>query len=256
MIYSHSSISSFKQCPYKFKLRYIDKIIPEIKKTVESFMGGIVHEVLEELYSSIKNSKVPEFNELQAKLVEKWKTQWTNDILIVKKGMNKENYFESALRFLKNYYDSYFPFNQGEIIGIEQQININLDGKEMIGYIDRLEKRGEEYYIIDYKTNNWLKSQEEIDSDSQLATYQIAIMEKYCTDKVILNWHFLNFNKLLQSKKSKEQIETLKKELIKSINEIESAKDYKTCKSALCDWCEYKTICPEFKVTLNSFIQK
>jgi putative RecB family exonuclease len=254
MIYSHSSISSFKQCQFKFKLRYIDKIIPEVKQTVEAFMGGIVHEILEELYINIKSGKVPEFNELQARLIEKWKSCWTNNILIVKQGMTKENYFESALRFLKNYYEKYFPFNHGEIIGVEEQIKITIEGKELIGYIDRLEKRGEEYHIIDYKTNNWLKSQQDLDNDNQLATYQIAIMEKYNTDKVILNWHFLNFNELLQSKRTKEQIELLKKELLKSINEIENAKEFKTCKSRLCDWCEYKSMCPEFKITLNNFV--
>ena len=123
-----------------------------------------------------------------------------------------------------------------------------------MGYIDRLEKRGEEYYIIDYKTNNWLKSQDDIDHDNQLATYQIAVMEKYCTDKIILNWHFLNFNELLQSKRTTEQINNLKKELLSTINQIENAKEFKTCTSRLCDWCEYKSMCPEFKITLNSFI--
>ncbi|MDD4353555.1 MAG: PD-(D/E)XK nuclease family protein, partial [Candidatus Nanoarchaeia archaeon] len=105
-----------------------------------------------------------------------------------------------------------------------------------------------------YKTNNWLKSQEDIDSDNQLATYQIAVMEKFNTEKVVLNWHFLNFNELLQSKRTKEQIIDLRQSLLKTINEIENAKEFKTCKSRLCDWCEYKSMCPEFKITLNSFI--
>jgi putative RecB family exonuclease len=254
MIYSHSSISSFKQCPYKFKLRYIDKIRPEVKQSIEAFMGSIVHEVLEDLYHLVKIGKIPKFNELQTKLIEKWKKLWNDNILIVKKEKTKENYFESALMFIKNYYDSYYPFNQGEIVGIEEKVNINIEGKELVGYIDRLEKRKGVYYIIDYKTNNWLKSQDDLDHDNQLATYQIYVMEKYNTDKVILNWHFLKFNELLQSKRTNEQIINLKKELVNSINKIENAKEFKTCKSRLCDWCEYKFMCPEFKITLNSFI--
>ena len=50
VIYSHSRLSTFEQCPFKFKLRYIDKIIPEIENTIESFLGGIVHETLEWIY--------------------------------------------------------------------------------------------------------------------------------------------------------------------------------------------------------------
>ena len=36
MIYSHSRLSTFEQCPFKFKLRYIDEIEPEIEKTIEA----------------------------------------------------------------------------------------------------------------------------------------------------------------------------------------------------------------------------
>ena len=253
MIYSHSSISTFFQCPLKFKFRYIDRIKPEIKKTIEAFMGSVVHDSLEWLYHEVKKGNLPLFSELQSQLIQRWKKDWEEDILIAKEGMKKEDYFESAFRFLKNYYETYHPFNQGEILGIEEKINIKLEDKEMVGYIDRLEKRGDEYYIIDYKTNNWLKSQEEIDNDTQLATYQIAVMERYNTDKVVLNWHFLNFNELLQSKKTPEQINDLKKELLEKIKKIESEKEFKSCKSRLCDWCEFKSLCPEFKITLNSF---
>ncbi|MDD5499564.1 MAG: PD-(D/E)XK nuclease family protein [Candidatus Nanoarchaeia archaeon] len=253
MIYSHSSISTFNQCPLKFKMRYIDKITPELKKTIEAFMGGIVHEVLQELYESVMEKRIPGFDEVQESLINKWKNSWDDEIQIIKEGMKKENYFESALRFLKNYYEKCHPFNEGEIIGIEQEVRIIIKGKELIGYIDRLEKKGDEYHIIDYKTNNWLKSQEELDEDKQLAIYQIAVMEKFCTDKVVLNWHFLNFNELMQSKRTKEQINELKDELFKKINEIESEKEFKACKSRLCDWCEYKKQCPAFITTLNDF---
>ncbi|MDD5054458.1 MAG: PD-(D/E)XK nuclease family protein, partial [Candidatus Nanoarchaeia archaeon] len=149
MIYSHSSISTFNQCPLKFKMRYIDKITPELKKTIEAFMGGIVHEVLQELYESVMEKRIPGFDEVQESLINKWKNSWDDEIQIIKEGMKKENYFESALRFLKNYYEKCHPFNEGEIIGIEQEVRIIIKGKELIGYIDRLEKKGDEYHIID-----------------------------------------------------------------------------------------------------------
>ena len=56
MIYSHSSISTFKQCPLKFKMKYIDRVKPDFKQTIEAFMGGIVHEVLEEMYAKVKET--------------------------------------------------------------------------------------------------------------------------------------------------------------------------------------------------------
>ena len=48
--YSHSKISTYEKCPYKYKLQYIDKETPEIENTIEAFMGGIIHQALEDLY--------------------------------------------------------------------------------------------------------------------------------------------------------------------------------------------------------------
>ena len=41
-----------------------------------------------------------------------------------------------------------------------------------------------------------------------------------------------------------ELIEKLKKETIDLINKIESEKEFLPKKSYLCNWCEYKSICP------------
>ena len=56
-IYSHSKISSFENCPYQYKLKYIDKEKPEIENTIEAFMGDIVHKTLEKLYKDKKFKK-------------------------------------------------------------------------------------------------------------------------------------------------------------------------------------------------------
>lgn len=41
--YSHSRVSTFENCPYQYKLKYVDKIEVNIPTTIEAFMGGIVH---------------------------------------------------------------------------------------------------------------------------------------------------------------------------------------------------------------------
>ncbi|MBI5002967.1 PD-(D/E)XK nuclease family protein [Candidatus Woesearchaeota archaeon] len=45
--YSHSKLGTFQQCKYKYKLQYIDKVKVDVPDTVETFMGKLVHEVLE-----------------------------------------------------------------------------------------------------------------------------------------------------------------------------------------------------------------
>ncbi len=56
-LYSHTRLSTYKQCPYRHKLKYIDKI-PEEMKTIEPFMGSRVHEALESLYKNLISTKI------------------------------------------------------------------------------------------------------------------------------------------------------------------------------------------------------
>ena len=47
--FSYSKINTYKSCPQKYKIIYIDEVnIPN--ESIEAFMGKIVHSVLEWLY--------------------------------------------------------------------------------------------------------------------------------------------------------------------------------------------------------------
>ena len=52
--YSHSKLGCYEQCGLKYKYQYIEKIETEVENTIEAFMGGLVHEALEKLYSEFK----------------------------------------------------------------------------------------------------------------------------------------------------------------------------------------------------------
>ena len=56
-VYSYSKLNTFKQCPLKFKFRYIDKIIPKIERTIEAHLGSVVHETLEWIYKQVKKAE-------------------------------------------------------------------------------------------------------------------------------------------------------------------------------------------------------
>ena len=250
-IYSHSRLSTFEQCPLKYKLRYIDKIKPEIEKTIEAHLGSAVHETLEWVYNSVIGSnKVPTLDEVINYYAIKWQDEFSNEILIVKKEMSAKDYFNKGIQFLLNYYTKNHPFKDGTI-ECEKRIFIELDETTKIqGFIDRLVHNIEKnrYEIHDYKTANTLPTQEKMDEDRQLALYSIAIKETYGKDKeVVLIWHYLAHNQKIISKRTNEQLENLKQETKELIKKIESTTIFPHNKSILCDWCEYKTICGAWK---------
>lgn len=248
-IYSHSKLSTFEQCKLKFKFRYIDKIIPEVEKSIESHLGSAVHETLEWLYTEIKDKKIPTLDQIIIYYLEAWQEGFDPNMTIVNKNLTAEDYFNKGVEFLLNYYTKNHPFDDNTI-GIEKKIIIELDENneyQIIGFIDRLSYNLEtnQYEIHDYKTANNIPTQEKLDEDRQLALYSIAIKELFGYDKeIILIWHYLAHDKKIVSKRTSEQLNNLKKETLQLIKQIENTIEFPPNKSTLCNWCEYKSICP------------
>ncbi len=246
--YSHSKISTFEQCPYKFKLKYIDKIKPTVEKSIEAHLGSSVHSALEELYSQILKNKILELDEVLLHYTKEWQKEFSEEIAIPRQRTTAQDYFQKGVEFLINYYTSHAPFDDGTI-ELEKEIILPLTEEyEIWGFIDRLvfNKKTQEYEIHDYKTSNSLPDKEKIASDRQLALYSIAIKEILKLPKtanIKLIWHYLAHNKKIESFRTEENLENLKKEIIEIIKKIESTKEFPKCESMLCNWCEYKDIC-------------
>jgi len=252
VVYSHSRLSSFEQCPLKFKYRYIDKIIPEIEKTIEIHLGSTVHNVLEWIYTQVQNNKLPTIDETIVHYANKWEENYKPEIVIVKKALSSKDYFEKGIQFLLNYYTKHQPFDDNTI-EIEKKILINLDEQgryKLQGFIDRLvhNKETNEYEVHDYKTANFLPKQEKFDEDRQLALYSIGIKDLFGHDKeVCLVWHYLAHNTKICSRRTNQQLQQLKQETIELINKIEATEKFPPQITKLCDWCEYKSMCPAWE---------
>lgn len=250
-LYSHSRLNCFENCPQKYKFSYIDKIKTEAEETIEAFTGVRVHRTLEKLYRDLMYEKHNTLEELLEHLRDDWEKNWNDSIIVVRKEYSPENYFKLAERCIQDYYQQYHPFNQNRTLALEQRILISLDNTDhyrLQGYIDRLSDLGNGVYgIHDYKTSMHLPLPEDIEKDRQLALYSLGVHEKYPdAEEIKLIWHFLAFQKTLESSRTQEELEELKKQTIKLIDQIEEARDFPPRVSALCDWCEFRTICKEW----------
>ncbi|MBI4017631.1 MAG: PD-(D/E)XK nuclease family protein [Candidatus Aenigmarchaeota archaeon] len=250
MQYSHSRLSTFEQCPLRFKYHYIDEIEPpEIEESVEAFLGSRVHEALEKLYKDAKFQKVLALEELLTYYNEIWKKNWGPAIKIVKAGYTEENFCRMGEAYIEAYYKRHAPFNQAKTVGLEHKVLIELNGHTLLGFIDRLsyDPRTDTYEIHDYKTSLHLMPDETARTDRQLALYSIAVRSAYKTSRVKLIWHFLAFEKDVVIEKTDAELEELKRDTLHLIKRIEGERDFKPRVSALCDYCEFRPICPEWK---------
>jgi len=247
-IYSHSQLSTYEDCPLKYKLHYRDGIKRDTEG-VEAFLGSMVHDTLKKCYDDARRAKIDTLDELLGYYDNLWQQNWHESIVITRKDLTKENYLALGRRMLKTYYERYAPFDSDITISTEMAVDFSLNDSasyKLTGYIDRVSRTGDDVYQIhDYKTSAYLPSQEDADKDRQLGLYHIGLQKKWPDIKNIkLIWHYLAFDRELVSVRSEGAISKLVGDTMRLIDEIEAAEDLPPRESALCDWCEYPDLCP------------
>jgi putative RecB family exonuclease len=251
--YSHSALGSFETCPRQFWYRYVGKPAVAKEKTVEAFLGTCVHKTLESLYKLRLAGRVLSEEETLARFDERWAKGWSDAIRIVNEELSAEDYRRAGREVLTSYHRRHAPFDREATLRLEARVAFPLDpgGRyRMQGYVDRIARRDDgTYEIHDYKTSGHLPSQEDADEDRQLALYQIGLQGLWMdVEAVDLIWHYLRFDTDLVSHRTPEQLREVRQGCIATIQDIEGrgedAERFPTRPSTICNWCEFRTICP------------
>lgn len=250
-IYSPSKLSVYEDCPFKYKLSYIDRIKRETEG-VEAFLGSRVHDTLKKCYDDLRLMKENSLGDLLAYYNKIWGENWHDAIVISKRELRQEHYRALGEKLIANYYRKHTPFDSDITVATEMQINFSLDDDnryKLTGYIDRLSLTHDGiFHVHDYKTASHLPGQKEADNDRQLGLYHIGIQKKWPEVKDIqLVWHYLAFDTELVSHRTSKEISCLIESTKNLIDEIESTENFLPSESRLCNWCEYPDLCPKRK---------
>ncbi|MDI7260299.1 MAG: PD-(D/E)XK nuclease family protein [Thermodesulfobacteriota bacterium] len=249
--YSHSQLSTYETCPHQYRLAYIDKIKVETEG-IEAFMGSRVHDALEKLYRDLKVTKHNTLEELLNFYHQSWEKNWNGMIQIVRKNYSVEDYRRLGEKCVTDYYKRYYPFDQGRTLGLEENIYFPLEeekGYWIRGVVDRLTLVDHSILEIhDYKTSGRLPTQEDVNSDRQLAFYQMGTEGKWKdVQEIRLVWHYLSFDVEIRSSRTPERLRELRQKTLDLIEKIESDRELLPKESPLCDWCNYQGYCPKRK---------
>ncbi len=256
--YSHSQLSTYQTCPHQYKLAYIDKIKAETEG-IEAFMGSRVHEALEKLYRDLKVTKLNTVEDLLNFYHQSWEKNWNDMIQIVRKDYSAEDYRHLGEKCITDYYRRYYPFDHGKTLGLEEHIYFPLEEEKdywIRGFIDRVTLVDNSILEIhDYKTSNRLPPKENVESDRQLAFYQMGVAEKWQgIQEVRLIWHYLTFDTEIHSSRTPDQLHQLRQATLELIQRIETDRRFLPKEGPLCDWCDYQGFCPKRKhlITVGS----
>ncbi|MHB2026174.1 MAG: RecB family exonuclease [Elusimicrobiota bacterium] len=247
--FSPSRLGTYQDCPRRYRYRYVEKIRrPE--QSVEAYLGVCVHRALEELYARASHGRIMPEKELAVFFDETWEKDWSKNVILRDPRYQPLDWKTIGHDCLSLYYRAHAPFNADRTVGLEKKIGFYLPvGEEnyrIEGYIDRLAAAPDgAFEIHDYKTGRSLPTQEDVDSDRQLAIYDAAVRAAWPDVPVVrLVWHYLRHGKTMISRRTPEQLADLKGDIAHLIRTIKEDRDFVPRQSPLCGWCEYRDICP------------
>ena len=231
--YSHSKISLFYQCPYKFKLSYIDKI-KKVSNNIALYKGSYAHAILEhkfnydiifktdEIFTEEEKQKVKEYVKKfeNCKLGKKYKS-----IMLNKKHLPE---FEINFFICKNG-NQFFACN-------EKQKAI------FLGFIDFMYFDEDKILnIIDWKTGKFKELKDQ--GTEQVELYAIwGFLQYPYQNKIKCKFVYIEHCKETYIEFERSQLQDLLKKHLNRIKKIEISnkeKEFRKSPSPLCNWCDY-----------------
>lgn len=240
MKYSYSRVDCFHQCPYKFKLRYLDKLktIPDQKADNALYLGTAIHEGFEKTLEDAIKSYCSNYYVLG--------DAHTNEIIKL---------------------ESLIPRVKERLPDGECEVEISTE--DFVGYIDRLVYRytdtnGVKHYdLYDYKYSNNI---ERYLQSKQLHVYKhyFELTHPNCVvDKLLFVFvpktairqkkteSTAQFHERLRATLDDLEIQIIEvpfdpsriTQFLEERKQIETATEYPKIQTRLCDWCEYKNYC-------------
>jgi len=184
---SYSQYSLWKQCPYQWKLQYVDGI-RDYTDSIHTLFGTSMHEVIQAFVTVMYNDTIKVAEQLP--LEDMLRTRMKRNFEEIVKGNGGEMFCTEKdmvefythgvqiLDFLKKRRAQYFSKKGYELLGIEVPLNFELsDNLKFVGYIDLVIKDTvrDVIKIYDIKTstmgwNKYMKA--DINKTDQLLLYK------------------------------------------------------------------------------------
>ena len=225
---SFSELKNWKECPYRHKLIYLDKL-PHFEGNEYTAFGTAIHSMCEQVVPEKTSSSIQLFNENFEKELQILRQQGKklNESLILDMKKQANPICEQVLPAMKKY------FGEFEVISVEEELLEPIEefesyGTNFKGFIDIVIKTPDQkYHIIDWKTCSWGWTRDK--KSDPITNYQLTYYKNYFSKKHnIKPTNIETYFVLLKRTAKKENIEILRvtsgsKKTENSLNVLQNA---------------------------------
>lgn len=226
---SFNLINTFLTCKRKFYYAYILKI-PFLKKVInleddQAKLGSKIHKVFEEYFKEFKSFNYDKFIQVYLEMMSIDKIDLKLDLLKFKKLIPLFAKYEET---------GFIP------VQFEKRIELKIDNLNLVGIVDRIDRLGQSYFIIDYKNRSIANIKKDQFSALQIEFYKLLVSRFFKSDEVRGDFLSLKDCKFFEYKNDK--MDELK-EILSSLKQVKEI-NFSRCEDLnRCKFCDYKVMC-------------
>ncbi len=242
-----SRLGAYEDCPRRYRFTYVDRPAPpKGAPWAHNSLGASVHTALKNWYALDPSRRVAEALPVLLKAV--WVREGYRDV------EQERAAYRRALRWLESYVAGLDP--DDEPVGVERTVAARTATLALSGRVDRIDRRGDELVIVDYKTGRSQLTTDDARGSRALALYAYAARRTFRRDCAKVELHHLPTGTVLAHEHTEE---TLARHLRRA---EDTARDAVAAEQALaagtpadeafpplpgprCGWCDYRRVCPE-----------
>jgi RecB family exonuclease len=237
-----SRLSTWLDCPRRYRFVYVDRPTPpKGAPWAHNSLGAAVHTALAAWWGLPVDARS---SERAAALVrEKWIDLGFRD------DEQSLTWCERAATMVSTYVEGVDPHI--EPIGIERTVAMRTDRIAVSGRIDRLDRRGDELVIVDYKTGRHVLSTDDARGSLALAIYALAAARTLRLRCAAVELHHLPSGDVIRWDHTDESLARhlqRAEDIAMEAAAAEASGDadaFPPRPGPMCGWCDFAAHCPE-----------
>jgi len=235
---SFTRVDTFEQCPRRFRYQYVDGL-PQAPAPQLSF-GSSLHATLEWLYDR-KHPVLPSLEETLQALFDTWESAGYEDV-------DREEQLVAYAHARRIISDQHARIAQQGFrlpVAVEAWFELPFDDDVVVvGAIDRIDAHDDgTLHVVDYKTNRRARTRSQVRDSLQLAIYALAAEDLYGRRPSTVALDFIVPGVTVIVPIEELDLAAVPRRIATVARRIREGEDTPT-PNRLCDWCDFKDICP------------
>jgi len=248
-VYSFSRIKCLHQCPLRYRYRYLQGL-KDAFRSIESFLGNAVHDVLEWMYARRDSGLAPDESTILERFAAGWNKDRDDTVAIVRVDDEEDAYMKLGREMLTRFFRDTFARDRSETVALEQRLTVRLsDTVVFTGFADRIGRTEQgRLFVIDYKTSKNEGDGSEFSEGLQAPLYAACVLGDYGEEEALAGYHYLRHGTTRWQQVDGERAAQLLERFLDLANEAAAAGEFPARPGILCAWCGFNAQCPAAEV--------